>query len=94
MSKYQMQHVDCIARRDVFLPIHTGHCSNIKIDISVVARDGYSSKYKMRVRDQLKAYPDRLIFMRFVGIFRFFMLLARKRWWKFGFIAVTEIYKY
>ena len=42
MSKYQMQDVDCIAQRDVFLPVQTGHCSNIKIDISVVARDGYS----------------------------------------------------
>ena len=34
--------VDCIARRDVFLPVQTGHCSNIKIAISVVARDGHS----------------------------------------------------
>ena len=33
---------DCIGRRDVFLPVQTGHCSNLKIDISVVARDGYS----------------------------------------------------
>ena len=41
MSKYQMQDVDCIARKDVFLPAQTGHCSNIKIDISVVAWDGY-----------------------------------------------------
>ena len=42
MSKYQMQDVDCIALRDVFLPVQTGHCSNIKIDMYVVARDGYS----------------------------------------------------
>ena len=42
MSKYQMQVVHYIARRDVFLPVQIGHCSNIKIDISVVARDGYS----------------------------------------------------
>ena len=42
MSKYQKQDVDCIARRDVFLPVQTGHCSNIKIDISVAARDGYN----------------------------------------------------
>ena len=42
MWKYQMQDLDYIARRDVFLPVQTGHCSNIKIDISVVARDGYS----------------------------------------------------
>ena len=42
MSKYQMQDVDCIARRDVFFPVQTGHNSNIKIDISVVAQDGYS----------------------------------------------------
>ena len=38
MSKYQMQDVDCIARRDVFLPVQTGHYSNIKINISVVAQ--------------------------------------------------------
>ena len=44
MSKYQMQHVDCIARRDVFLPVQTGYCSNIKIDISVVTRDGFQLK--------------------------------------------------
>ena len=42
MSKYQMQDEDCIAQRDVFLSVQTGHCSNIKIDISVVAQDGYS----------------------------------------------------
>ena len=42
MLKYQMQDVDCIARRDVFLPVQTGHCSNNKIDISAVALDGYS----------------------------------------------------
>ena len=33
MSKCQIQDVDCIARRGVFLPVQTGHCSNIKIDI-------------------------------------------------------------
>ena len=38
---------------------------------------------------QLSVYPDRLVFMRFVGIFRFFPLSARKRSWKFGFIAIT-----
>ena len=73
------ERVDCIARRDVFLPVQTDHCSNIKIDISVVARDGYSLKYKSRVQHQLSAYPERLVFMRFVGIFRFFPLSARKR---------------
>ena len=89
-----MQDVDCIARRGVFLPVKTGHCSNIKIDISVVAQDGYSSKYKTRVRHQLSAYPDRLVFMRFVGICRFFPLSAWKRSWKFGFIRVTYMHKY
>ena len=62
MSKYQMQDVDCIARKNVFLPIQTGHNSYIKIDISVVARDGYSLKYKTRVQHQLtcvlSAYSD------------------------------------
>ena len=42
MLKYQMQDVEGIAWRDVFLPVQTGHCSNIKIDISVVAQDGNS----------------------------------------------------
>ena len=42
MSKYQKQDVDCIAQRDIFLPVQTGHCTYIKIDISVVAQDGYS----------------------------------------------------
>ena len=42
MSKYQMQEENCIARRDVFLPVQTNHYSNIKTDISVVAWDGYS----------------------------------------------------
>ena len=42
MSKYQIQDDDCIVRRGDFLPVQIGYCSNIKIDISAVARDGYS----------------------------------------------------
>ena len=72
-----------------FLPVQTGHYSNIEIDISVVARDGYIWKYKTTVRHQLSAYPDRLVFMRFIGIFQFFPLSARKQSWKYGFIVVT-----
>ena len=89
MSKYQMQDVDCIARRDVFLPVQTGHRSIIKIDISVVVRDGYSLKYKTRVRHQLSAYSDGLFFMRFVGISWFFPLSAGNARETLDFIAET-----
>ena len=42
-----------------------------------------------KISTQLSAYPDRLVFMCFFGIFRSFPLSARKHSWKFGFITVT-----
>ena len=57
MSKYQMQDMDCIARRDVFLPVQTGHCSNIKIYISVVARDGYRWEFGINSRAFCRHIP-------------------------------------
>ena len=88
MSKYQMQDVDCIAWRDVFLPVQLAIAQTLKLIYLWAHEMATVKNIRRECGIQLSVYPDRLVFMRFVGIFRFFPLSARKRSWKFGFIAV------